>query len=223
MSDFVVLNFHGIGAPERDLETGEAAYWIGEERCRDILARIAGHPRRARIRITFDDGNISDRTRALPMLEAFGLDAGFFVLSGRIGRPGSLDEDDIRALRAAGMRIGSHGVAHVAWSELEPDALEAELRGSRERLEEICGAPVTAAGIPLGRYNGAVLRALRAAGYTEAWSSDGGVARERDFPYPRTSVRSDMSPARIDTILAGRTTALRRARRAAAMAIKRLG
>ncbi len=223
MSDFVALNFHGIGPPERDLEAGEAAYWIGEERCRDILARIAAHPGRARIRITFDDGNISDRTRALPMLETFGLDADFFVLSGRIGQPGSLGEDDIRALRAAGMRIGSHGVRHVAWSGLEPDVLEAELRDSKKRLEEVCGVPVTAAGIPFGRYDGAVLRGLRAAGYDEAWSSDGGVVRERDFPYPRTSIRADTPPARIDAVLDGRMTVLRRARRAAAMTIKRLG
>ena len=221
MSGLVVLNFHGIGTPGREMEPGEAPYWVGTDRFGAILDRIAGHPDRARIRITFDDGNLSDRTIALPALETRGLGADFFVLSGRIGAPGSLGMEDIAALLAAGMGIGSHGVAHVDWSALAPAALAAELEGSKARLEEVCGRPVRSAAIPFGRWSGAVLRGLRAAGYETAWSSDGGVARPGDFPAARTSVRGAMGMDEIDSILAGRMGPARRARRRLGVARKR--
>ena len=221
MTEFVVLNFHGIGDPERPLEPGEARYWVASAQFEAVLDRVAAHPGRHRLRVTFDDGNRSDRTIALPALAARGLTAGFFVLSGRIGRPGSLDEADIAALRAAGMEVGSHGVAHRDWSALDPAALTAELEGSKARLEAVCGTPVSSAAIPFGRYDAAVLTALRAAGYTTAYSSDGGTMRPGDFPRPRTSVQGAMTPAQIDAILTGRLAPARRLRRALGMARKR--
>ena len=221
MSGLVVLNFHGIGTPGREMEPGEAPYWVGTDQFGAILDRIVAHPDRARIRITFDDGNISDRTVALPALTARGLAADFFVLSGRIGRPGSLGADDIAALLEAGMGIGSHGVAHLDWSALEPAALEAELAGSRARLEAVCRCPVRSAAIPFGRWSGGVLRGLRAAGYGTAWSSDGGMSWPGDFPAARTSVRGAMGMDEIDMILAGRMGPARRARRALGLARKR--
>jgi len=221
MDGLIALNFHGIGTPARDLEPGEAPYWIAPELFDVILDRIAAHPERARIRITFDDGNRSDLTVALPALRARGLRADFFVLSGRLGEAGSLDAEGIVALLEAGMGVGSHGIAHLPWDGLSPDALRDELEGSKARLEEVCGRPVTSAGIPFGRWSGAVLRGLRAAGYIEAWSSDGGVARDGDFPMARTSVRADMDPGKIDAVLAGRTDPARRLRRALGVARKR--
>ena len=59
-----VLNFHGIGTPARAFDPGEADYWIGVERFRSVLDRIAGHPDQEHLSITFDDGNISDLTIA---------------------------------------------------------------------------------------------------------------------------------------------------------------
>jgi peptidoglycan/xylan/chitin deacetylase (PgdA/CDA1 family) len=217
----VALNFHGLGAPGRALEAGEAPYWIDEGRFRAILEAIAAHPAHARIRITFDDGNRSDRTIALPLLQERGLRADVFVLTGRIGQPGSLDADDIRALRDAGMGIGSHGIAHRDWSRLDAAALRAEVEGSKAALEAVLGERVTAAGVPFGRYGAAVLRALRDAGYAVAWTSDGGPAREDAFVRPRTSVRRDMDDAAIAAILRGALPPLRRLRRAVGMARRR--
>ena len=218
----VAVNFHGIGEPERALEPGEAAFWIAEDRFRAILDAVAGHPGRARIRLTFDDGNRSDRTIALPLLRERGLRAEFFVLTGRIGAPGSLDAADIAALRAAGMGIGSHGVAHRDWRRLGPAGLAAEVAGSKAALEALIGAPVAAAAVPFGAYDAAVLRALKRAGYAAAWTSDGGMAAEGAFLRPRTSVRRDMGAAEVAAVLDGRLPPLRRLRRALGMARKRL-
>jgi len=222
MTHRIGLNFHGIGTPARALEPGEAPYWVSEAQFGAVLDRVAQSPDPARYVITFDDGNLSDYTIALPALLERGLPARFFVLTGRLGTKGSLDGDQLCALRAAGMVLGSHGIAHVPWPELDDGALTEELIQSRAMLEEICGEPVTEAGIPFGRYDARVLRALRHAGYTTAWSSDCGTTNTEVFLRPRTSLRGDMTDSEIDAALAGQLSLMRRLRRALGMGKRRL-
>ena len=182
-----------------------------------VLDRIAALSGASRPRITFDDGNASDHDIALPRLLARGLSAEFFVLTGRLGQPGSLDAERVRALLAAGMGIGSHGIAHCDWTGLDEADLTEELSVSRSVLETLCDRPVTGVGIPFGRYDARVLRAVRAAGYMAAWSSDGGRMNPAAFLRSRTSIRDGMDMAEIETILAGRIPPLRRLRRAFGM------
>lgn len=216
-----ILTFHGIGEPARPLEPGEQPYWISPQQYRSILDRIARHPDPGAIGITFDDGNLSDIEIAAPELVRRGLSAQFFVLAGRIGEPGSLSVADIRALKQSGMSIGSHGMDHVDWSRLGRGELERELRDSRYILEDITAAAVMAAAIPFGRYNAAVLKALRAAGYSEAYSSDGGSTASGRFPQSRTSVTASMTPATIADLLDGNENFTCRLRRKFSMIVKR--
>lgn len=222
MSRTIGLNFHGIGDPARTLEPGEAPYWISSEKFIDILDRVAAQPDPGAYALTFDDGNLSDHDIALPALAARGLSATVFVLTGRIGAPGSLNRSQILALGEAGITIGSHGIAHRPWSQLDGPALHNELSDSKMALEEICGHPVTLAGIPFGRYNARTLRALRRAGYVAAYSSDGGAMSATAFLRPRTSLRADMTSAEITALLAGHLPPVRRLRRALGMAQRRL-
>ena len=217
------LLFHGIGTPGRQLEPGEAPYWISAAQFEHVLDRICAAPQPDLFRISFDDGNLSDHDIALPLLLERGLRADFFVLSGRIDTPGSLGEGHIRALQAAGMAIGSHGVAHRDWRGLDPAALRAELTDSRAVLEAICGHAITTAGIPFGGYDARVLRALRQAGYTTAYSSDRGTMNPHAFLRPRTSIQGAMQPADVAAILAGQMPLFKRVRRMLGMARRRVG
>jgi peptidoglycan/xylan/chitin deacetylase (PgdA/CDA1 family) len=216
-----VLNFHGIGTPERALEPGEAPYWITLDRFEAILDLVAARPDRDRIRLTFDDGNRSDLTLGSPQLKMRGLTATCFVLTGRIGAAGSLGCDDIAALLQAGMAVGSHGVAHVDWRRLDAADLAAELGGSRRRLVEIFGRPVVAAASTFGGDNGRVLQGLAAAGYHEAYSSDGGPMAEGAFLRPRQTITADTTLTEVAAFLAGEEPLARRLRRTVATAIKR--
>lgn len=222
MAHLIGLNFHGIGMPQRDLEDGEAPYWLSERQFADILDRVAAAPNPSGFVLTFDDGNLSDYEIALPALRERDLSATFFVLTGRLGQPGSLTHDHVTALVAGGMGIGSHGVAHVAWSGLDAAALDRELSQSRRALEDICGHPVTKAGIPFGQYNARVLRALRQKGYEMAFSSDMGQMGDDAFLRPRTSLRGDMVQAEVEAILAGHLSPGKRVRRAIGMMRKKL-
>jgi peptidoglycan/xylan/chitin deacetylase (PgdA/CDA1 family) len=206
MAQVVGIIFHGIGTPMRDLDPGEAPYWISVERFEAILDQVMALPDPGRIRISFDDGNSSDYSIALPRLLARGLKADFFVLAGRLNQAGSLSSDQVRTLRDAGMGIGSHGVAHLRWSDLSELALWREVTESRDRLEALLDERIVHAAIPFGAWNSRVLRVLRQAGYVKAYSSDRGMMNTSKFLQPRTSINQSMSSATIDTVL---TTQLR--------------
>ncbi len=217
------LIFHGIGSALRPLADGEARYWLTTSQFDTALDCIQACPRPDRIRISFDDGNLSDHDIALPRLLARGLTASFFVLSGRIGQPGSLDAGQIRTLQDRGMSIGSHGVHHLDWRRATAAGLQTDLTESRTTLEEICGRPVKTAAIPFGSYDQRVLKALQKAGYACAFSSDRGSMNPDSFLRPRSSLTGHMSCDRISSLCEGRMSPPDRLRRLLGMTMKRLG
>ncbi|MGC4024853.1 MAG: polysaccharide deacetylase family protein [Mesorhizobium sp.] len=222
MAGVRIINFHGIGEPQRELEPGEEPYWISVERFRYMLDRIVAHADHSQIAITFDDGNLSDLAIGAVELEKRKLKARFFVLTGRIGQVGSLSENNIRALLSADMGIGSHGIWHRDWSSLPLSELNQELTESKRVLEAICGSAINHAAIPFGRYNARVMKAARAAEYERVYSSDGGSADPKNYLQARSSVRSDTSDAAFEAMLSGRLPWAKRLRRTAAMAVKQI-
>ena len=220
----VILNIHGIGDPDRaprPLEPGEAAVWISAAFWREAVDRAAAAMAagRARVRFTFDDGNASDIETGAPALEDAGLTGLFFPLAGRLGAPGSLSAADLADLVRRGHRVGNHGHGHVDWRRAD---LGLELEDARDAIAAAAGAPVTEAAIPFGRYDRAVLKALRAAGYGACYTSDGGAARQGEWPVPRTSLSAGMDGAALEALIAGREPLARRLRRPLAKLRKRL-
>lgn len=209
----IAVVFHGLGRPTRKLEPGESRYWLDEGQFARCLDAVAALPDPASVWLTFDDGNASDHDLALPMLRDRGLAADFFLLTGRIGQAGSLSSAQVCALHAAGMGIGSHGVDHLNWRQTAAGDLRHELEASRATLEQICDAPVTRASVPFGRYDGRVVRALRAAGYVAAGTNDGGRMRPEAYLLPRTNVRADMTPEDFSALIRGEERLTRRVRR----------
>ena len=220
MAPVVGLIFHGVGMPRRGLEPGEAPYWLSEATFLSVLDQIAALPNPDRIRLSFDDGNLSDYDVALQALLERGLRADFFVLTGRLNQPGSLTEGHIRVLHEAGMGVGSHGINHLDWTRLDPTTLRHELEDSRRVLEYLLDTPVREAAIPFGAWNGRVLRTLRQAGYTKAYSSDCGPMDTTAFLRPRTSITTVTGMDNIVNILSGKMTPLSRLRRKLTMTLK---
>jgi peptidoglycan/xylan/chitin deacetylase (PgdA/CDA1 family) len=210
--------FHGIGTPQRELEPGEDVYWVAEDRFRRILDEVAAWPG---VRISFDDGNASDLEIGLPALLERGLTADFFVLAGRLGQPGSLDEDGVRELRRHGMAIGTHGMWHRSWRGMDPRERQEEFVAARERLADVAGAPVDAAACPRGQYDRRVLADLRRQGYTRVYTSDRRPARAGSWLQPRFSVRRDDEPATLRLEALSPAPLARRTRNAAVGVVKR--
>lgn len=181
----LVLNFHLVGKPKRKLAAGEGDVAVSLQQFVEILDMVSG---RGDVRLTFDDGNESDVTEALPELGRRGLRAEFFVCPGRFRSAGFLDADGVRELHRAGMAIGSHGMDHVPWRRLEPSALSREIVQAKQVLEETVRAPVETAACPFGAYDRRALRALRAAGFARVYTSDRGWATSKDWLVSRNTV-----------------------------------
>jgi peptidoglycan/xylan/chitin deacetylase (PgdA/CDA1 family) len=187
--EIINLSFHGVGTPPGPArEPDEHDYWVGRDAFLSLLDEVQG---RDDVRLSFDDGNASDLEVALPALVERGMTADFFVLAGRLGTPGNVDVNDVRALRAAGMRVGTHGMDHRSWRGLDDDDLTAELVEARGAIAEAAGSAVDVAALPLGQYDRAVLAALRRLDYRVVYSSDARRARAGAWFQPRYSVRAD--------------------------------
>jgi peptidoglycan/xylan/chitin deacetylase (PgdA/CDA1 family) len=212
------LTFHGIGRPQRPLEPGEDRVWLDTEQFESALDAINGHPG---TRLTFDDGNASDVDYALDALCRRGLTAQFFIVAGRVGEPGFVDDAGIRALVDAGMEIGCHGMHHRPWQRLDEDGLEEELLEARALLEEAAGRPISEASCPFGSYDRRVVRALRRHGYRRAYTSDEGTSRPDAWLQPRNTVKPDHPAGLVDGILARERSPGHRARLRARTAVKR--
>ena len=210
------LTFHGIGEPTRPLAPGEDDIWISLEWFLAILDDVKD---RTDIRLSFDDGNISDLWHGLPALRERGLAATFFVVAGRLGKPGFLTEEDVQALARAGMTIGCHGMTHTPWRRLSSQVLHEELRDSRTILENVAGTTVDTAACPFGAYDRRVLNALRAYGYRRVFTSDDGPARADGWLQPRNSInhRAGGRAAAYTSMTPLRGTAVRQAK----LAVKR--
>lgn len=222
MTRTVILNFHGIGKPRRALEPGEERFWITRDAYRWILDAVLAHAAGPEVAITFDDGNLSDLEIGAEELAPRGLGATFFVLAGRLGQPGSLDANDLRALVAGGHRIGLHGHDHVDWRGLDAAGRVREFDTARAVLAVSAGSPIDEAAVPFGRYDRGVLAALRVRGFRAVHTSDRGLVRGAPWLRPRTCVRADMDPAAIAAVLRGRMGAPARLRRLVGVARKRL-
>lgn len=218
-SPVINLCFHGIGTPGRELEPNEYLNWVAVEQFEEMLAVVAACPS---LRLTFDDGNASDVSVALPALLRHGLSGEFFVVAGRLGQPGSLDTDDVRTLVKAGMIVGSHGMRHRAWRLLDTPALEEEMVTAAAVLADATGRPVRHAAFPFGAYDRTVLREVRRRGYTRVYTVDGGPARPDRWLQSRYSVHCTDTPRMLERLAqdpdGGRGRA---AVRAAKSAIKR--
>jgi peptidoglycan/xylan/chitin deacetylase (PgdA/CDA1 family) len=190
-----ILNFHCVGTPRRELTPGEQKVWIDESQFHSLLDFARSHNE---VKLTFDDGNASDHTIALPALQARGMKAQFFLVADRIDRPGFLSRTQIHDLVAAGMGIGNHGMSHRPWAGLGQAELGEELVVARDRLEQVVGAPIESAACPFGSYNRRVLHGLRQARYKRVYTSDCGLARDDAFLQPRNSVNPACDPNGIE-------------------------
>ena len=211
--------FHGIGAPQRRLEPGEEAYWISEDVFLGVLDRVVGRPD---VRLSFDDGNSSDVEIALPALLERGLVASFFVVAGRLDRPGSLSRDDVRLLHESGMTIGNHGMSHRPWRGLDPARRREEFVTARAVLQDVTGSRIHDAALPLGRYDRTVLSELRPLGYRTVQTSDRRWARPDSWLQPRYSLHHGDTVESVERGVLRRPPVASRARGALVGTVKRL-
>jgi peptidoglycan/xylan/chitin deacetylase (PgdA/CDA1 family) len=195
--------FHGIGMCTREREPGEAQFWVRETHFLRMLDEIAEHPG---VRVSFDDGNVSDAAIALPALQDRGLTASFFALAGRLDDPASLTPTDLQLLRGAGMTIGTHGWSHISWRGLSDTAARQELFEARIVLSEASAGRVDEAALPLGGYDRGLVKRLKGAEYATVYSSDRYAGGARSWLRGRYEVTAEDSRESLRAMLTRRRT-----------------
>jgi peptidoglycan/xylan/chitin deacetylase (PgdA/CDA1 family) len=202
----ICLMLHGLGPPPPGISEFEARYWLPAERFAQIvdLVRHTGN----QVHFTFDDGNATDVRIALPALRDAGLSASFFIPSDRIGQAGHVSEGDIRALRAAGMEIGSHGCAHITWTQVPDEAVAQDVTRSIGRLGSILGERVDTVAVPFGECDLRVLRVLRALGIRRVYTSFRGPCRKDAWIVRRYCITADLPDTALSELLTKRYTAI---------------
>jgi len=163
-------------------------------------------PARA-VSITIDDGYRDNLEVALPVLRRRGFAAIVFLVSARLGgrndwgdgggvdgRP-LLSPDQVRAMRAAGLRFGAHTRTHSRLPDAAAESVDEEVGGSREELEELLGEPVRAFAYPYGGLDERAAAAVERAGFDAACTVEPRLTGPGNEPLkiPRIEVRGSDS------------------------------
>lgn len=189
--DLPVLMYHGLHASDADPGRFDPVYsvspaefvrqldWLRNHGFRSVRLDAPESGADKSIVISFDDGDVSNFTVALPLLRERGMVAEFFITSDFIGQPGMLGIEQIHALADAGMGVQSHGRSHRFLEDLDAEAMYAELRDSKARLEAASGQPVTGIAFPGGRGAGRERDTALRLGFRHVLGSTPGRNRER--------------------------------------------
>ncbi len=120
--------------------------------------------------LTFDDGYPQDVSVVSPLLRALGWRG---VLNLQVG---NLAPDRVRRLIAAGWEIDAHTFTHPDLTRVSPAQPRHEVTGSRRWISGVFGLPVDFFCYPDGRFDAAVIAAVKRAGYLGAESELPGPA-----------------------------------------------
>ncbi len=147
--------------------------------------------------ITIDDGHVDGYTEAFPILRRHAMVATYFVIAGRIGHPGDLDADQLRALAAAGMEIGDHSMDHVDLTAVAPAELAIEVGGAAAVIGSVVGTAPVSFAYPFGEFDAAVMRGVARAGLLLAVTERFGAVEAANLRYeiPRVRVGPGTTPA----------------------------
>jgi peptidoglycan/xylan/chitin deacetylase (PgdA/CDA1 family) len=124
--------------------------------------------------LTFDDGWHDWPTTVLPMLQARGMRAEFYLTLAAIG-DGNISWPEVQALADAGQGIGAHDVHHVQLAQLgrgKPDAAPAtmwsEVNDARQMIRSHIGVYPDSMAYVGGGFSPALEALVEQAGYTTA-------------------------------------------------------
>jgi hypothetical protein len=129
---------------------------------------------------SWDDGDPND-LRIADLLRSRELAGTFYIPINRDRGSKQLDPSELKALCSEDCEVGAHTVWHKDLSRLGPKELAYEVGDCKQILEQTLGKQILMFCYPMGRYNAAVIRQVRQAGYKGARSTR-MLSWTADFP-----------------------------------------
>jgi len=181
------------------LDALEAAGWhaITAAQLADDLAAGVTPPARTFV-ITIDDGWKDGYTFALPILQAHGFVATYYVIAGRINSGSFLDAWQLRALVAAGDEVGDHTVDHIGLANQPTQRLTYEIDAAAATIASATGVWPRTFAYPSGSHDLRAELAVQACATMTMAFVEGDAAYEtwaNRFVVPRIRVTADDKPA----------------------------
>ena len=133
------------------------------------------------VTIQFDDGT-ADQLGALPILQAHGMTATFYVNTGFIGDAEHLSWSDLHALAGAGNEIAGHTLHHTDLKPLTTAEARQEVCTDRNNLLAE-GFQATSFAYPFGSFDGDTEQVVRDCGYN---SGRGVSGIDKTGPFAET-------------------------------------
>ncbi len=180
----IVLAYHSVPAAERASFVKQLE--MLSRQAKIVHADIERLPEKGGhyVAITFDDGYDDIVENALPELGKRGMPSTVFIITDLLGKKrnwehrGGEDTSEVSLMSVAQLqnlpsdlvRIGSHTMTHAFMPKLETAKMQAELAGSRTKLESLLKREVNTFALPYGAYNETVLRICREAGYDRVFT-----------------------------------------------------
>jgi peptidoglycan/xylan/chitin deacetylase (PgdA/CDA1 family) len=131
--------------------------------------------------VTFDDGYADALSTIGPELSNRGIPFHVFVTPEKLtsGDPRYLSTPELRELATIpGATIGAHGATHRSLTSLTIAEAEADLRNSKQQLEDVLQTPITSMSYPYGHVNCDVRAAVKQVGFIVAACSKWGINNE---------------------------------------------
>ncbi len=135
-----------------------------------LAADLAAHrrpPARTFV-ITIDDGHDDGYTYALPILQRFNDVATFFIVTGRLGKPGNLTDAEVQQMAAAGMEIADHTVRHAYLPALSIAAAQYQIEVAAATIAQLTGRGPETFAYPYGGEDPAAVALLASGGFAMA-------------------------------------------------------
>jgi peptidoglycan/xylan/chitin deacetylase (PgdA/CDA1 family) len=145
--------------------------------------------------LTFDDGYADNYTNAFPLLQKYGFQATFAIVTEPIdfGDPNYMTWAQVQEMHAAGMDFASHTRHHLDLRNRGLDFLRDQIIFSKEAIEYRLQEPVRYFVYPGGQYDQAVIDLLQVADFwgalTTQYGAEYGYADR--FEMPRIRIRGE--------------------------------
>lgn len=159
---------------------------------RDLLPYVRGEKQGKVVGITFDDGYRNVLDNALPVLTDLGFTATNYFVVRQLGGGNVWDYEEhvphsdlmtvaeLKSWVGAGQEAGSHTLNHARLTEVPEEQARREIQDSKDELEQIIGLPVDAFCYPYGNESMKLRSVVRAAGYTNATTTERGLVRPNE-------------------------------------------